>query len=96
MPEDTLVLPSHGDPFMGLHPRIAALRAHHRERLDKLMEFCTEPRTVMDTLSVLFRPLPVPQIGFGLSEALAHLRHLVRAGEMAQALEVDCWRFERR
>lgn len=96
LPEDTLVLPSHGDPFMGLHQRIAALRAHHAERLDKLMAFCTEPRTVMDTLSVLFRPLPLPQIGFGLSEALAHLRHLVQAGEMTQALEEDCWRFRRR
>lgn len=95
LPEDTLVLPSHGDPFLGLHQRIAALRAHHAERLDKLMEFCTEPRTVMDTLRVLFRPLPVPQTGFGLSEALAHLRYLVRAGEMTQALEGGYWRFQR-
>jgi len=33
LPEDTLVLPSHGLPFVGLHARIAQLRAHHEERL---------------------------------------------------------------
>ena len=39
--------------------------------LERLMDFCAVPRTAMDTLEVLFRPLPLEQIGFGLSEALA-------------------------
>ncbi|OYW52860.1 MAG: MBL fold metallo-hydrolase [Rhizobiales bacterium 12-68-15] len=80
----TYVLPSHGDPFTGLDERIESLRAHHEERLQRLRDFCTEPRTVMETTSVLFRKLALEQIGFGLSEALAHLRHLVRRGEMRE------------
>ncbi len=39
LPEDTLVLPSHGEPFHGLHGRIAALKDHHGERLDRLRAF---------------------------------------------------------
>lgn len=96
LPEDTLVLPSHGEPFHGLHQRIAALRAHHGEQLERLMDFCIEPRTVMDTLDVLFRPLPLDQIGFGLSEALAHLRHLVFRGELDQEGHGARWVFARR
>ncbi|MFG1304789.1 MBL fold metallo-hydrolase [Xanthobacter autotrophicus] len=96
LPEDTLVLPSHGDPFRGLHTRVAALRAHHEDRLERLMDFCTEPRTVMDTLEVLFRPLPLEQIGFGLSEALAHLQHLVLRGELGHGTDAERWVFARR
>jgi len=96
LPEDTLVLPSHGEPFQGLHARIAALRAHHTDRLDRLLDFCATPRTAMDTLEVLFRPLPMEQLGFGLSEALAHLSHLVRMGEIDHDPAANQWTFVRR
>ncbi len=92
LPDDTLVLPSHGDPFTGLEARLAGIRAHHEERLQRLRDFCTEPRTVMETTSVLFRQLPLEQVGFGLSEALAHLRYLVRRGEMEETGGA-LWRF---
>lgn len=96
LPEGTLVLPSHGDPFYGLHGRIAALKAHHDERLERLVDFCIEPRTVMETLEVLFRPLLLEQTGFGLSEALAHLRHLVGRGELDLGIDGERWVFVRR
>ena len=38
LPEDTLVLPSHGLPFYGMHERVAAQHAHHEERLRVLEE----------------------------------------------------------
>lgn len=95
LPADTHVLPSHGAPFDGLHARIATLRAHHAERLDRLMDFCAVPRTAMDTLQVLFRPLPLEQTGFGLSEALAHLRHLVFKGALVQGEAGGVWTFVR-
>lgn len=82
LPQDTLVLPSHGDPFDGLKQRISALRAHHEERLNRLRAFCNVPCTVMDTTRVLFRSLSLEQTGFALSEALAHVRHLVRRGAL--------------
>jgi hypothetical protein len=36
--EQTLVLPSHGKPFRGLHTRIAQLREHHVLRLAEVMQ----------------------------------------------------------
>lgn len=96
LPEDTFVLPSHGEPFHGLHARIAALRAHHADRLAMLLDFCAVPRTAMDTLEVLFRPLPMEQFGFALSEALAHLHHLERLGKIDRDLSGDQWTFVRR
>lgn len=92
LPAETLVLPSHGEPFTGLEERLVSLRAHHEERLQRLRDYCVEPRTVMETTSVLFRQLALEQVGFGLSEALAHLRHLVRRGEMEE-IGGEVWRF---
>ena len=43
LPADALVLPSHERVFRGVHPRIAALHAHHDERLARLLEGCAEP-----------------------------------------------------
>src|SRR5690349_11816924 len=42
LPEDTLVLPSHGVPFYGLRQRVDDLTGHHREQLDKLAAACTQ------------------------------------------------------
>src|SRR5690606_14145251 len=36
LPARTLVLPSHGLPFVGLHARIDALLAHHGQQMDRL------------------------------------------------------------
>jgi glyoxylase-like metal-dependent hydrolase (beta-lactamase superfamily II) len=37
---DTLVLPSHGRPFRGLHRRIEVLRSHHLQQLEALAPAC--------------------------------------------------------
>src|SRR5688572_11717120 len=42
LPADTLVLPSHGRPFRGLHTRIDQLQRHHDERFDELMQACAQ------------------------------------------------------
>ena len=41
LPPDTLVLPSHGLPFRGLHQRLAQLREHHQARLDDVASVVT-------------------------------------------------------
>ena len=45
LPADTLVLPSHGKPFRGLHTRIAQLREHHAARLAEVVEACARRRS---------------------------------------------------
>ena len=37
---EACVLPSHGDPFVGLHVRIQQLHDHHNARLDELVPAC--------------------------------------------------------
>jgi len=77
LPEDTLVLPSHGKPFRGLHTRIAQLRQHHVERLAEVMDACADWRSAAEIVPIMFRrPLDAHQLSFALGEALAHLHAL--------------------
>ena len=77
LPSDLLVLPSHGEPFTGLHARLDALAHGHRDRLDALHAHLTEPRRAVDCFPVLFgRAIDDSLIGLATGEALAHLRHL--------------------
>ncbi len=85
LPPDTLVLPSHGRPFRGLHARIAQLKAHHAERCDALVAACTEPRNAGELLSTLFpRSLDTHQVMFAMGEAIAHLNHLAQTGRVVR------------
>jgi glyoxylase-like metal-dependent hydrolase (beta-lactamase superfamily II) len=84
LPADTLVLPSHGKPFRGLHARIGQLAAHHDERFADLRAACArEPQTAASLLPVLFRrPLDLHQTTFAMGEAIAHLHALWHRGEL--------------
>ena len=79
LPDDTLVLPSHGLPFIGIKPRVAALTEHHRARLAELhaAAAAAEAVTAHELLPVLFRrQLDVQQQFFAMGESIAHLNHL--------------------
>jgi glyoxylase-like metal-dependent hydrolase (beta-lactamase superfamily II) len=85
LPEDTLVLPSHGRPFRGLATRIAQLRAHHEARLAEVLEACRVPRSAVDIVPIMFRrPLDAHQLSFALGEALAHLHKLWIDGQLTR------------
>jgi glyoxylase-like metal-dependent hydrolase (beta-lactamase superfamily II) len=87
---ETLVLPSHGRPFHGLHRRIEVLRAHHLEELDQLHGACREPRTAFDLLPVMFgRPLRGYHRLLALGEAVAHLNHLWHDGRVTREVEAS-------
>lgn len=79
LPDDTLVLPSHGRPFRGIRERVAELHAHHAARCADLLAACAAgPRCAGDLLTVLFgRPIDDPhQTLFAMGEAIAHLNYL--------------------
>jgi glyoxylase-like metal-dependent hydrolase (beta-lactamase superfamily II) len=82
LPESTLVLPSHGKPFNGLHTRIRQLHDHHAERLRELLAACgVSPLSAADALPVLFkRTLDLHQTTFAMGEAIAHLHALAGQG----------------
>jgi len=96
LPPDTLVLPSHGKPFTGLHVRIDQLQAHHRDRLDEVLAACTQaPASAADMLPVLFkRNLDLHQTTFAMGEAVAHLHTLWHAGQLVRTQDTHgVWRF---
>ena len=90
LPDDVLVLPSHGKPFRGLHTRIAQLRQHHVERLDEVVEACATPRSAVDIVPIMFRrQLDAHQLSFALGEALAHLHKLWNDGTLKRVTGTD-------
>ncbi len=90
LPDDTLVLPSHGRPFRGLHTRIAQLRAHHDARLAEVLAACTAPCSAADIVPLMFkRVLDAHQLTFALGEALAHLHLLWQQGQLQRINGAD-------
>lgn len=96
LPADTLVLPSHGKPFRGLHARIRQLHEHHRDRLAEVMGACRQgPTSAADALPILFkRKLDLHQTTFAMGESVAHLHALWHAGKLRRAKDAQgVWRF---
>jgi glyoxylase-like metal-dependent hydrolase (beta-lactamase superfamily II) len=90
LPDDCLVLPSHGRPFRGLHVRIDQLAAHHRERLAATLEACRRPATAVEIMPHLFdRKLDRHQLSFAIAETVAHLNFLLAEGRLERRLDAD-------
>ena len=78
LPEDCLVLPSHGLPFIGLHRRIDQLQEHHRERLAQLEGLMGKPRNGMELAAGLFqKAVHEGHARLALAETLAHVNYLI-------------------
>ncbi len=86
MPQKTLVLPSHGLPFIGVQERVEALCEHHEDRLRALEETCQKaPKSAAELLATLFgRALDTHQTMFAMGEAIAHLNFLEQAGRLSR------------
>jgi glyoxylase-like metal-dependent hydrolase (beta-lactamase superfamily II) len=90
LPAETLVLPSHDQPFTGLHACLETLAHHHDHRLAKTLEICAEPATGVDVLGKLFRrELDSHQLMFAIGESLAHLHFLVGEGQLQRHTRPD-------
>lgn len=91
LPEETVVLPSHGRPFQGLHERIAQQHAHHAERLEEVLSACRAgPCTAADIVPIMFkRALDAHQLAFAMGEALAHLHALYYEGRLSRQVGDD-------
>lgn len=89
LPADTLVLPSHGLPFRGLHARIAQKREHHRARLEDVASVAGGKTNAFLVAQEIFpRVLYAnPRQAFG--EALAHLNMLASTGRLAREVDGD-------
>jgi len=90
LPDDTLVLPSHGLPFHGLKVRLDQLRHHHEERLAELLAHLREPRTAFALAHLIFaRAMKEGQGRFAFAETLAHLHHGETLGMLRRSVGED-------
>lgn len=96
LPPDTLVLPSHGLVFHGLHARLAQLAEHHEERFGIILQACAHPRSAAELLGHLFkRELDAHQLSFAMGEAIAHLNCLMHARRLHRMQDGGAYRFVR-
>ncbi|MEM1140599.1 MAG: MBL fold metallo-hydrolase [Pseudomonadota bacterium] len=77
LPDGLLVLPSHNEPFTGLHNRLADLISGHVKALERLLEDLESPKRAVDVFSVLFkRDVTKGLLVMATGEAVAHLNYL--------------------
>jgi len=81
VPGEVLVLPSHNDPFHGLHARIQQLIDGHERALLRLTEALREPKTASEVFELLFRRRVDGEVlAMATGESIAHLNCLLRRG----------------
>lgn len=97
LPADCLVLPSHNEPFYGLHTRLEGLLSGHQRSLERLAARLDAPKTAVETFGALFaRPISGDLLGMATGEAIAHLNHLRNRGEIERFPDDGLWRYQRR
>jgi glyoxylase-like metal-dependent hydrolase (beta-lactamase superfamily II) len=90
IPNDTLVLPAHNEPFYGVQERLQQLIDHHEDRMLILEENCVEPKTAVELLPLLFkRELEGHSMFMGLGECIAHLHCLMSYNRIERTLKDD-------
>ena len=88
LPEDVLVLPAHGRPFIGAHKRLKALINHHELSLEKLYAVLSVPKRAVDVFDVLFkREIDDSNLIMATGESLAHLNCLIYRGLIKKTLD---------
>lgn len=97
LPDDTLVLPSHGRPYRGIRSRIRELRHHHEQRLARVLAAVDVPKTAMEVAAIVYpRVIADGRARLAFSEAIGRLNHLVATGAVVCVDDVDRRRFVRR
>jgi len=83
LPNDLLVLPAHQNPFHGLHIRINQIIDSHRQGLQSVYDYVSEPKRAVDCFPSLFtREITDKLIGLATGETLANLNLLLQRGNI--------------
>ena len=84
VPDDVLVLPSHNEPFRGLHARLDHLERGQLRARERLRDTLSESRRAVDVFGALFaRPIGSEPnlLSLATGEAVACINHLLHRGE---------------
>ena len=78
LPDNTLILPSHGLPFYGAKQRLQKLIDEHENDLQIIYKNCEEPKCVVDMFSLIFKSkITHSTLVFAAGESYAHLNCLL-------------------
>jgi glyoxylase-like metal-dependent hydrolase (beta-lactamase superfamily II) len=90
IPCDTLILPSHQEPFYGLDLRMQQLIDDHHAQLNKLRLGLLKPATANQARKLLFnRKLSDADILMATGETLSHINYLLHREELQKTEAVD-------
>jgi glyoxylase-like metal-dependent hydrolase (beta-lactamase superfamily II) len=91
VPGDVLTLPSHNEPFLGLHDRLDALVDGHERTLARMLQrLKDEPRRAVDLFGAMFaRKIGSDLLGMATGETLAHLNCLIGRGQARRVAGED-------
>jgi glyoxylase-like metal-dependent hydrolase (beta-lactamase superfamily II) len=85
-----LVLPGHKLPYRGLPTRMRQLVDNHHSALNRLLGFLDAPRTAVECFPALYkRRIEGGLYGLALVEAMGHLNHLYRLGQITRTRRDD-------
>lgn len=83
LPDDVMILPGHGRPFVGFHERVAGFTPHHEKRLNVLRSALNDtPQSLYELMKIIFpRDLSHRDFVFAMGEAHSHINYLLARGE---------------
>lgn len=90
LPENTLILPSHGLPFRGAAQRLQKLTDDHERDLQVIYENSDTPKRVVDFFPLIFKSnITHATLVLATGESYAHLNCLIEQGMMTVKKDAD-------
>ena len=94
IPDETLILPAHNNPFYGVSERLDELTAHHEHRMQIVLDGCRSPTVAIELLPDLFeRKLENHTLFMALGEGIAHIHCLMTRGQIKRELDGAVYRY---
>ncbi len=80
-----LGLGGHEEPMEDVYGRIQAIKQSHQDRLQKILDICTTPKSIADISRDLFGRVNSFHVLLALEETGAHVEYLYQRGELVAA-----------
>ena len=88
IPNDALILPSHGYPYIGAHNRIDTIIDNHHNKLENICEFTVKPKSVYELFPLLFKSeINDNSRVLAVGETMSHVNYLVRRGKLEKTID---------
>lgn len=80
-----LALGGHEDVMTDVYGRIQIIKQSHEDRLQKILDICSAPKSIVDISRDLFGRVQSYHVLLALEETGAHVEHLYQRGELVAA-----------